>query len=612
MVSAAHNNRRNQTTGLSPNQILIGYDIPLQTPNDVETNNALVEWRIRIMNQRREQAIEALNKTAEKSGTPSAQYNTSDQVWLEGKNLQLPHQVTKLVPKRYGPFKIIKEISPVVYRLQLPLTWTIHDVFHASLLSLYRETPSHGPNFSRPPPDLIGGEEEYEVESIRSHRYFGRNKKLQFLIRWKGYAPSDDTWEPADSVHAPDLVKEYKQRMPGFHINSDPDNSSRSITLSPLWHPSQPGSLEPHPHRPRHLVPSSFTTSTQSTSTCRPLPTDPTSFLALHYAQVPQVRSRESYSPHLHSLPRTHLLLPGGQERYPLPVSQSHLCPRLTPCPPPPRLSRPPTSPPHASHHLSLSRPDILSRTILSHPDQRLTSWIAAPTSIPTHCRASPRHCSKQSSKGKPTTLPKYSSSTLELSDSKTSSRPIPTPSNDAPRDTSSTPNIRGSLSTSAMACSERSNGSSSWSKAQSPASLKTTVLETPLTSSKFMPNPAPRQSQSNPFPYGWRPSSWGHLPPSTPLLKPQGSSMIGASTPTYSGSGSSTRLGKRRREKSANGRHMQTLLHLPRICAKVVWKWPIVHTSLVRSRTWAPSAEERNLPIEAAALTPWCVDTTM
>ena len=239
------------------------------------------------MNQRREQAIEALNKTAQKSGTPPAQFNTGDQVWLEEKNLQLLHQVTKLAPKRYGPFKIIKEISPVAYRLQLPPTWTIHNVFHALLLSPYSETPSHGPNFSRPPPDLIGREEEYKVESIRSHRYFGRNKKLQFLIRWKGYAPSDDTWEPADSVHAPDLVKEYKQRTPGFRINSDPNNSSRSIILSPLWQTSQPGSLEPDPHRSQHLVPSSFTTSTQSTSTRRPLPTDPTSFLALHYAPVP-------------------------------------------------------------------------------------------------------------------------------------------------------------------------------------------------------------------------------------------------------------------------------------------------------------------------------------
>ncbi len=28
----------------------------------------------------------------------------------------------------------------------------------------YYETQTHGPNFTRPPPDLIDGEEEYEVE----------------------------------------------------------------------------------------------------------------------------------------------------------------------------------------------------------------------------------------------------------------------------------------------------------------------------------------------------------------------------------------------------------------------------------------------------------------
>jgi hypothetical protein len=41
-------------------------------PNDVKTNNNMVEQRIGIMNQRREQAIEALNRTAEKAGVPTA------------------------------------------------------------------------------------------------------------------------------------------------------------------------------------------------------------------------------------------------------------------------------------------------------------------------------------------------------------------------------------------------------------------------------------------------------------------------------------------------------------------------------------------------------------
>ena len=193
----------------------------------------------------------------------------------------------------------------MAYWLQLPLTWTIHDVFHASLLSPYSETPTHSPNFTQPPPDLIGGEEEYEVESIKAHRYFGRNKKLQFLIRWKGYPESNNTWEPANSVHAPDLVKEYKQRTPNFRINSDLNNSSRSIILSPLWHPrlTHTGFLEPYPNRPQHLVPSSFTLSSQSARQASLLPCSPTSSLAFHYTPIPQVCSRVSLSSHSRTHP---------------------------------------------------------------------------------------------------------------------------------------------------------------------------------------------------------------------------------------------------------------------------------------------------------------------
>jgi Chromo (CHRromatin Organisation MOdifier) domain len=47
------------------------------------------------------------------------------------------------------------------------------------------------------------------VEQIHSHRTWGRRKTLQYLIKWKGYPESDNTWESADQVHAPDLIKLY-------------------------------------------------------------------------------------------------------------------------------------------------------------------------------------------------------------------------------------------------------------------------------------------------------------------------------------------------------------------------------------------------------------------
>jgi len=109
---------------------------------------------------------------ANKDTPTTPQWTIGQQVWLDGKNLPLSYRTIKLAPRRYGPFKITKAILPVAYCLELPIQWNIHPVFHASLLTLYIETNSHGPNFSRPPPDLIKGENKYEVETIRKHRCF--------------------------------------------------------------------------------------------------------------------------------------------------------------------------------------------------------------------------------------------------------------------------------------------------------------------------------------------------------------------------------------------------------------------------------------------------------
>jgi hypothetical protein len=45
------------------------------------------------------------------------------------------------------------------------------------------------------------------VEQIHSHRTWGRSKTLQYLIKWKGYPESDNTWENANQIHAPELIK---------------------------------------------------------------------------------------------------------------------------------------------------------------------------------------------------------------------------------------------------------------------------------------------------------------------------------------------------------------------------------------------------------------------
>src|SRR6266850_1202314 len=95
-----------------------------------------------------------------------------------------------------------------------------HTPHHASLLTPYVEMDSHSPNFSQPPPDLVRGKNEYEVETIRKHRRFGQNKKLQYLLKWRGYLKSDNMWEPVEQLHALQLLKEYHSRHPLGNIKA--------------------------------------------------------------------------------------------------------------------------------------------------------------------------------------------------------------------------------------------------------------------------------------------------------------------------------------------------------------------------------------------------------
>ena len=114
--------------------------------------------------------------------TPLAQYSINEQVWLEAKHLALPYQTVKLTSKWHSPFRIIKQVSLVTYKLELLPAWTIHPVFHASFLTLYHKTAEHGANYQWPPLEMIDDQEEYEVEQVISHWYYGHMKALQYLM----------------------------------------------------------------------------------------------------------------------------------------------------------------------------------------------------------------------------------------------------------------------------------------------------------------------------------------------------------------------------------------------------------------------------------------------
>jgi len=166
-----------------------------------------------------------------------------DRVWLDAKNLTTTHPTTKLAPKHYGPFLVTAAISHTSYHLKLPPQWKIHNVFHASLLTPYKETPEHGPNFPEPSLELINGELEWEVEQIMNTRR--RCNQLQYLVRWKGFSEAHDSWEPTTHVHADHLIEAYYQQNPSAvrhleYITPPPPSLPiiiRTIMTSPTQNP---------------------------------------------------------------------------------------------------------------------------------------------------------------------------------------------------------------------------------------------------------------------------------------------------------------------------------------------------------------------------------------
>ena len=121
-------------------------------------------------------------------------FKVGQKVWLDTRNLKTRYH-RKMAPKREGPFEIKQVMGPLTFKLELPPTWKIHDIFHATLLMPYTETEVHGPNFPRLPPDIDNNEERWEIETILNHRRRGRGH--QYYVKWKGYDITKATLEPA-------------------------------------------------------------------------------------------------------------------------------------------------------------------------------------------------------------------------------------------------------------------------------------------------------------------------------------------------------------------------------------------------------------------------------
>ncbi|XP_070048523.1 uncharacterized protein [Nicotiana tomentosiformis] len=103
----------------------------------------------------------------------------------------------KLSPRYIGPFEVLRKIEDVAYELASPPTlWSVHPVFHVSMLWTYDMDPSHVLDFITMGLD---GNLTYDVEPVaildRQVRKLRSKNIASVKVQWRGQAVGEATWE---------------------------------------------------------------------------------------------------------------------------------------------------------------------------------------------------------------------------------------------------------------------------------------------------------------------------------------------------------------------------------------------------------------------------------
>ena len=222
LAEFSYNNRAQASTRQSPFMLNFGKHPRLGVEPLRDVEHASVEDFVKRMDSSKEEAEAALHQAAEDMARyydqqrgESITYKVGDQVWLDAKDLKTDRPSRKLSDKRYGPFKIVKVVSPHAYQLELPPSMKIHPVFHTVRLRPYCPDTIPGRTLPppRPPPVVEGDDPEYEVEYIKDSRL--TRGGLQYLVKWKGYPHEECTWEPLKNLEkSKDAIKEFHQKHP--------------------------------------------------------------------------------------------------------------------------------------------------------------------------------------------------------------------------------------------------------------------------------------------------------------------------------------------------------------------------------------------------------------
>jgi len=159
---------------------------PSQVPSRLETVNKFTE-RMKSATEEAKSVIRKAQKDMmwyyNQKRTLAPVYKPGDRVYLDMSDIKMTRSSPKLSHCPLGPFEIERQVGPSVYYLKLPHGMRqLHPVFNVVKLSATLEDLILGRKPQAPPPPIvIDGEEEWEVEEILNSCWYWR--RFQFLVK---------------------------------------------------------------------------------------------------------------------------------------------------------------------------------------------------------------------------------------------------------------------------------------------------------------------------------------------------------------------------------------------------------------------------------------------
>lgn len=216
MAEFAHNNRYNESIKTTPFRALYGYDPEVNVNVDHRSFIPDLHNRWKMIESIRQKVSAELQKTQERTrewynrSRKALELNAGDKVVLSTKNLRTTAK-KKLWKRFVGPFEVIEPVGKNAYRLRLPPSWRLHNVFNVEYLEPFME--GHLETVMEPPPGMIANtQDEYEIEEILQSRPIGTG--FEFLVKWKNQPTELNEWVPRPTAkRAGDLLDKFEQQM---------------------------------------------------------------------------------------------------------------------------------------------------------------------------------------------------------------------------------------------------------------------------------------------------------------------------------------------------------------------------------------------------------------